>query len=189
MNVFIRRALAPVSAVILLSACTPVIVDGYPNIPGNYYEGDFALATPKGAITTVVVGDPFATRSDAFADRVRGLMKNRVGNWPISFVAGQGPNTTPPYKVIVVFNPGDNASYKSICQTENQIPTTANEGGQVSVLMAFCEGSNFKSGIHGHVYGVTGQNDPKFVSLVQQVATDMVPSDGMLRYLRMDNSN
>ena len=48
------------AAKIFLSACNAVIVESYPSIPANYNEGYFGLAATKGAIATIVAGNPFS---------------------------------------------------------------------------------------------------------------------------------
>jgi hypothetical protein len=171
-------------AALLLSACNAVIVDSYPSIPINYAEGDFDQATTKGAIVTTIVGTPFSSRNSNFADHVRGLMKNQVGDLPVEFVASEGAGATKPFKVVVVFNPRDNASYASICQKVEQTPQTAGGQGQASVAMVFCEGDRLKSGTSGRITGAKSPNDPKFIALVQQVANTLIPPSGLEKQLQ-----
>jgi len=193
MKNLMRWSLIPAAAM-LLSACDAVIVESYPNIPANYNEGDFNIATPKGSIATIVVGDPFAmqsTQSGAgkFEDGVRALMKNQVGAFPIDFVPRHGAGTTKPYKVVVVFNSRQGVDNRTICRMEKQTPLTAAGSGQVSVTMVFCDGDIAKSGTRGRVGGVKDQNDPKFISLVRQVANAMIPPAGLQRQLQNSNDS
>ena len=188
MKNFMNWSLIPAAA-ILLSACGAVIVESYPNMPANYNEGDFDTATTKGAIATIVVGNPFSTQSQKFGDGVRALMKDQVGNIPVRFVSQHGADTTKPYKVVVVFNPRQNVDNRTVCRLEKQTPMIAASPGQVSVIMVFCAGNILKSGTKGRVGGVKGEGDPKFVSLVRQVANLMIPPDGLLRQLEKDDSN
>jgi len=188
MKNLMRWSLVPAVA-ISLSACGAVIVESYPNMPANYNEGDFNMATPKGAIATIIVGDPFSLQTGEsgagqFEERVRSLMKNQVGNFPINFVPRHGADTTKPYKVVVVFNPRQGVDNRTICKMEKQTPLTAASSGLVSVSMVFCDGDIAKSGTRGRVGGVKDQNDPKFVSLVRQVATAMIPPAGLQRQLQ-----
>jgi len=178
-----------VAAVGLLTpACNAVIVNSYPNLPANFADGDFERATAKGAIATTVVGNPFAAAGAGnFGDEVRSLMKNQVGVLPVEFVPQQGANTTKPYKVVVVFNPRRGMNDDTICQMDGKTPTAEGNPGQVSTAMVFCDGDVAKSGTSGHVSGVRDRNDPKFASLVRQVASLMIPSSGLLKQLRRDN--
>ncbi len=164
------------AAAILLTACDAVIVEDYPSVPANFHQGDFDAATTKGAIVTIVVGNPFSTRSGNFGDRVRALMKDQVGNVPVSFVSRHGAATTKPYKVVVVFNLRRNVNNRTVCRTEKKAPTIASNPGKMSVTMVFCFGNNLKSGTRGRVGGVKDQSNPKFASLVRQVANSMIPS-------------
>ena len=176
------------AAAIVLTGCNAVIVESYPSIPAGYNEGDFEQATSKGAITTIVVGNPFSNQSADFADRVRAFMKDQVGTAPVTFVPSPGPSTTAPFKVVVVFNARDDVSNSTICEVGDTAPTTGGGTGQVSVTMVFCEGSRPRSGTRGRISGVQGLNDSKFISLVQQVANLMIPPPGLQRQLEKDNA-
>ena len=191
MENFLKWSLIP-AATILLSACNAVIVESYPSILENYNEGYFGLAATKRVIATIVASNPFSTQSGNFGagnfeDRVRALMKDRVGSIPVILVPQYGANTTKPYRVVVVFNPRSNVDNRTICRMEKQTPMTANSPGQVSVAIVFCDGNNLKSGIGGRVGGVKYQNDPKFISLVRQVARSIIPPSGLLRQRQRDN--
>jgi len=188
MKNFLKCSLIP-AATNLLSACNAVIVQSYSSIPPNYNEGYFGLAATKGAIATIVAGNPFSTQSwnfgaGNFEDRVRALMKDRVGRFPVSF---HGANTTKPYRVVVVFNLRSNVDNRTICRMEKQTPMTANSPSQVSVAIVFCDGNNLKSGIGGRVGGVKDQSDPKFISLIRQEARSIIPPSGLLRQRQREN--
>ena len=135
MKNFLKCPLIP-AATNLLSACNAVIVESYSSIPANYNERYLGLAATKGAIATIVAGNPFSTQSwnfraanfgaGNFEDRVRALMKDRVGRFPASF---HGANTAKPYRVVVVFNPRPNVDNRTIFLLEKQTPMTANSTG------------------------------------------------------------
>ena len=127
MKNFLKCSLIP-AATNLLSACNAVIVESYSSISANYNEGYFGLAATKGAIATIVAGNLFSTQSWNFGaanfgaaiffeDRVRALMKDRVGRFPVSF---HGANTTKPYRVVVVFHPRPNVDNRTICLLKKQ---------------------------------------------------------------------
>ena len=88
---------------------------------------------------------------------------------------------------MVVFNPRPNDDNRTICRMEKQTPMTANNPGQVSVAIVFCDGNNLKSGTGGRIGGVKDQCDPKFISLVRQVARSIIPPSGLLRQRQRDN--
>ena len=74
-----------------------------------------------GVIATIVASNPFSTQSGNFGagnfeDRVRALMKDWFGSFPVSF---HGANPTKPYRVVVVFNPRPNVDNRTICLIEN----------------------------------------------------------------------
>ena len=180
MNKKFRWFLVPAAA-IGLSACTAIVIDSYPRSPIGYSGGDFEFATPNGAIVTEVLGNPFSGQQNVFANRVRSLLKNQVGDFPTTFVSKPGANTTPPYRIIVVFNPRGNASYNAICEDANQTPDTTKGKGTLSVSMVFCDGQKLKTGTRGRVSGVDSPNDPQFTALVQQVANTLIPPFGQQR--------
>ncbi len=181
MKILMHWSFIPVLAV-LLFACDGVIVEDFGSNSANYSDGDFDMATVNGEIATVVVGNPFSQNSSTFDDRVRTLMKNQIVGFPISFVSRHGANTTKPYKVVVVFNPRRDVDNRMICRKGKQTPMTSGHPGQVSVAMSFCDGKILKSGTRGRVGNITGENDPKFIALVQQVTDAMVPSVGAQRF-------
>lgn len=187
MKNFVRWS-AILAAAAFASACTGVIVENSLHPPAYYHDGDFERAAAKGAVRTIVAGNPLSTQSRTFGDNVRALMKDQAGNLRASFVAEDGANTTKPYKIVVVFNPLVNVDYRTICKSEGNTPTTSRNSGQTSVVMVFCDGNNFKSGIKGWASGIKGQNDPIFVSLVQSVADAMIPPYGLERRLRGGDS-
>ena len=141
-------------------------------------SGDFQAATSKGAIATIVVGKPFSEQPNSFEDAVRALMKDQVGHWPIRFVSRHGANTTPPYKVVVVFNPRPNADERTICQRESRTPRDAGNSGALSVVMVFCDGNNPKSSSSGRVGDIQGRGDPTFAALVRGVTAAIIPPAG-----------
>lgn len=168
----------------VLAACSVVIVESYPEVPFNYQEGDFEQATDKGAIVTIVVGDPFAASGGNLGNDVRSLMRNQVGQFPVGFVPRHGADTTMPFKVVVVFNPRRDVADSAICEMEGQTPTTAGGSGRVAVAMVFCSEKTAKIGTRGHVGGVTSQSDPRFASLIRQVANSLIPPVGEIDNLR-----
>ena len=146
----------------------------------------------KGAIATIVAGNPFSTQSwnfgaanfgaGNFEDRVRALMKDRVGRFPVSF---HGANTTKPYRVVVVFNPRQNVDNRTIFLLEKQTPMTANSTGVGPIV--FCDGNILKSSTGGRVGGVKDQGDPKLISLIRQVACSIITPSGLLRQRQREN--
>lgn len=150
---------------LFVSACDAVIVEDYPEVPAYYIDGDFERATIQGSIVTIVAGNPFPGRGKGFADRVRALMKDQVEGIPANFCARHDATTKRPHKVVAVFNPRRDVDNQTICRLEMKTPRVADRPGRVSLIMSFCIGDDLKSGTRGRVGNVTGENDPKFVSL------------------------
>jgi hypothetical protein len=182
----INRIFLFLAAGFTVSACDAVIVEDYPFMPPNYNEGDFDLAAINGVIATIVVGDPFANRSEEFDNRVRALMRDQVEGFPVKFVPRHGADTIKPYKVVAVFNPRPDVVNQTICRLEERTPMAAAGPGLVSLIMSFCIGDRLKSGTRGRVGNVKGGNDPKFAALVQQVTAAMIPPDGLQDFIQND---
>ena len=168
----------------LLSACNGVIVEKYPELPSNYHVDDFEQATDKGAIVTIVVGDPFAGSAGNLRNQVRSLMRNQVGRFPVEFVSRQGAGTTAPFKMVVVFNPGPDVNDDAICRMEDRTPTTTDSSGRTTVAMIFCHDMTAKISTRGHVGGVVSRSDPRFASLIRQVAQSLIPLDVDIKFQR-----
>ncbi len=165
-------SLAALSA-LALGGCQVVMVEDSPGPRTSYYDGDFEYAGHKGAVYTIVSGNPFGGSQETFSKLVRATMKNqaRAGR-PISFVGRQDGTTYKPYKVVVGFNP-DNRDGDDLCKSAEYPQIKSNT---TKVVMAFCFGDSLKSSSTGWVDGLKGVNDSNFTKLVKETTNAMIPS-------------
>ena len=161
----------------ILTACAGVVVQDEPAPRGAYYEGEFDYATKKGAIHTIVAGNPFGGSDEEFGTLVRGLMYEQNRDLPAEFVASPNVRTSPPYKVVVAFNKARSISPDEMCADPGGLPTVPGSR-ELRIDIAFCHGDRSKSDTSGYAHDVSGTTHPNFVSLVQQATFTMLPQSG-----------
>jgi hypothetical protein len=172
MKITLITSLAALSA-FALSGCQIVTVEDSPGPRTSYYDGDFEYAGHKGAVYTIVRGNPFGGSPDKFAKIVRAMMKDQTRSGrPVSFIGKQNETTYKPYKVVVGFNPG-NRDGDDLCKSADY-PQSRNN--TTKVVMAFCFGDSLKSSSTGWVDGLKGVNDANFAKLVKETTNAMIPS-------------
>ena len=155
-----------------LSGCQFVMVEDSPGPRSSYYDGDFEYAGHKGAVYTIVRGNPFSGSQEKFAEIVRTTMKDqaRAGR-PVSFIGKQNGTTYKPYKVVVGFNPG-NRDGDDLCKNPDY---PLSRSATTKVVMAFCFGDSLKSSSTGWVDGLKSVNDANFTKLVTETTNAMIP--------------
>jgi hypothetical protein len=169
------KVLATTIAAATIAGCGFVLVEDMPGPRANYFDGDFEYATHKGAIVTMVAGNPFGLPKEQFDSAIRHDLANAVTIGTAKFVAAAGDETVPPFKVVVAFNTASSIDNHDLCQQGTNIPVAPHKG-QMNVKMAFCDGDNLKSGSSAWVDGVATANDRRFKDLVKQAAISMLPS-------------
>ena len=158
-----------------IAGCSLVLVEDMPGPRANYFDGDFEFATHKGAIVTMVAGNPFGLPKDQFDDAVRRDLAKSVSIGTAKFVAAAGEQTVAPFKVVVAFNTASSIDNHDLCKQGANIPITP-QTGEVNVKMAFCDGDNLKSGSTAWVGGASTAQDARFKDLVKQAAVAMLPA-------------
>lgn len=170
-----QKILAPAAMALAMTGCNLVIVEDTPGPRANYFDGDFEFATHKGAIVTMVAGNPFGLPEREFADRVRREIARGVATGNAKFVAAAGDETVAPFKIVVAFNTAANIDNHNLCEQGAKTATLPLRG-ELNVKMAFCDGDNLKSGSAAWITGVSSVNDRGFNNLVRQAATSMIPA-------------
>lgn len=157
-----------------LAGCSFVIVEDLPGPRANYFDGDFEYATSKGAIVTMIAGNPFGLPKEQFDDAIRRDLANSVIVGTAKFVATAGDETLAPFKVVVAFNTASGVDNRALCARGANTPVTPQKN-QINVRMAFCDGDRLKSGSAAWVGGASTVDDRKFKDLVKQAAIAMLP--------------
>jgi len=83
------------------------------------------------------------------------------------------PPTSSGYHVHMAFNGPTTTSEDYACQTHGE---TANFGGDIHLIAAFCGGSNRAiTYLVGSVSGITGPDDPNFAKFVRWAVVELFP--------------
>ena len=165
--------LFPLALSLIAGGCTGVVVQDDPGPRGGYVIGDFDYAAGKGAIETIVTGNPFGGPKQAFDERVRALMKHQNRGVPAEFVAGQSDRTDPLYKVVVSFNLPRAFPNYNMCKDSKALPSEQHPD-RLDIAIAFCYGDQVKSDTTGWVENVRDIDDPKFAKLVRSATLYML---------------
>jgi hypothetical protein len=168
------KALPTAIMALTIAGCSFVIVEDLPGPRANYFDGDFEYATSKGAIVTVVAGNPFGLPQPQFDNAVRRDMARSVVIGRAKFVAAADEETLAPFKVVVAFNTAPNISNVSLCRRGAKTPVMPNKDS-TNVKISFCDGDRLKSGSAAWVTGASGIDDRKFKDLIKQAAIAMLP--------------
>lgn len=182
-----RRPIFAIAMLSVLAGCSAVVVQDAPPPRGFYQEREFDLATLKGAIVTLVLGNPFGEPKAEFDALVRKLMYGQNREQKAEFVASPGERTTPPYKVVVGFNVDRAVSPNTMCANPQGVATRPEEK-RLRIDIAFCYGDRAKSDTSGYVDGVTGTSDPKFAELIRRATYTMLPDENLMNRER-DSEN
>jgi len=175
--------LAATTAVI---GCSGVVIHERAGGLNGYDTRDFDYANRKGAIETVIAGNPFGGDKAAFDGRVRALMQGENRGLPAKFAAAQGADTDPLYKTVVAFDLPAGIETDRLCREGAGLPSRK-RAGALRVAMVFCEGGTAKASVSGSVDGAAGPDHPAFARLVKEATYFLVPDDGWIDQLKETN--
>ena len=176
-------------AALVLGGCSAdVLVYDEHSERGGYHDGDLDYAGRKGAIETVIAGNPFGGDKARFDAFVLSRMQGRNRGLPANFVPRPGPQTDPLYKTVVAFDMPKNIDPDRMCREGASLPSRPG-GDTVRMAIAFCEGDRSKSDAYGIARRVNGINDPKFVRLVQETTFVMIPDEGLIEHDRNEGGS
>ncbi len=171
-----RRAMPALAATLigigLVSGCEGVTVYE-PTHTQLYSNGSFDYAARNGVMKTEVVGDPFGG-SPNFAEKVADYLYGATRSVPVKFALRPEGTGSAPYHVVMVFNGPAGATSDQAC-AQRVAPAAGQSSDAIYVLAAFCTGDLALSEAGGRASGITGPDDPKFRSLVRQVAYSLIP--------------
>lgn len=175
---FLKR-LFPLFACFFAAACAnAVVVHDWRSF--FYVPGEFEHATRKGAIQTIVAGNPFDGNKSEFDARIFNLMLGQSRVLDVKFVGKPAPQTDPRFRVVVAFNLPTSSGNSSICRDAAKL-SSAPKVANMDILMVFCDGNYIKSNARATVKGIKSIDDPKFARVVRQLTYFMTPDDDLLR--------
>jgi len=150
---------------------------------GGYHAGDLDYAGRKGAIETVIAGNPFGVDKARFDAHVLSRMQGQTRALDTEFVPAAGPRTDPLYRTVVVFDMAEFVDPDRMCRDGLSVPTHP-QRGTVRMAIAFCEGDRAKSDAYGIAKRVNGIDDPKFDRLVRETTYVMIPDELLIEHDR-----
>jgi hypothetical protein len=156
----------------LVSGCEGVMVYE-PMYTQLYSNGSFDYAARNGVMKTEIVGDPFGGAPN-FAEKVTDYLYGATRSVPVKFALQPQGTGSAPYHVVMIFNAPAGATSDQAC-AQRVAPAAGRSPDAIHVLAAFCSGDLAMSEAGGRAAGVTGPDDPKFRSLVRQVAYGLIP--------------
>jgi len=160
-------ALGAAAAGALVSACGdgPATVSGTWRSPATW--GTMVYASGDGPLLVEVHGDPFGRGAD-FRFQVAAAMDNQIIGRKLAITADRALAPHPDARIVVAFDPPPGFDPRHLC--EGRVPTRATVGDRLTVLAAFCQGSETLSSVDGWVAGAAGPDDRRFRQLMGQVA-------------------
>lgn len=127
-------------------------------------------AAKDGPIWVEAVGAPFGQPAAAVAPVVAQAMTGAVIGYPTTFTADPARAPRRNFRTVVVFGPAPSLTEDAICAGR---PVFApRPPGQVAIMAAFCNNYRPLTSLRGGTVAL-GPDDPRFIALMRQTATDM----------------
>lgn len=178
MTKFLSASTALVALVLVGCSADVLVYDAFGE-RGGYHAGELDYAGRKGAIHTVIAGNPFGGDKAKFDAYVLSKMQGQNRGTPATFVPAAGPQTDPLYRTVVAFNMPKNIDADRMCREGAKLPADSGDG-TVRMSIAFCVGDTSKSDASGIAYRVANLDDPKFTRLVRETTFVMIPDENQL---------
>lgn len=139
----------------------------------NYAAGGRDLAVET-------IGNPFAGRGvddQEFPEIVTTSMQGRNWGQPTNFTTTPGATARPAYKVVIVFNPIEPATYRSVCEGDVRPGPTEEK---LRVKAVFCQGGRSSgqrvlTGVRADVIAEAGPDSVAFRKMMSGVTRDLFP--------------
>lgn len=154
-----------------LTACAGGAVN--PPYHGNFRQSMLHYVAGKGDIFTEIVGNPFNAPQDKVAGVITGTMYGSHFGPAVRFNTKHDPGNPSPYRVVLLFNPGNNVTPDKLCK-ESQQPSQA-ASADLRVMLAFCSADDRETSVTGHIAGVNSPEDASFQHLIRQMTMQLFP--------------
>lgn len=171
-----------VAALLALAACSDGTGFGsagridYTRIDTAYSRADFAYAGAGRDMATDILGNPFPGVSQAaFDSAVTTAMHGAHFGPPTNFTTTPGDSARPAYRVRLLWNGPLSANGNALCSDTSIQGGGAEPGGKARLIAAFCNSGDASTYVVGSVDGVSGPDDPRFVSFLRQVTLKLFP--------------
>ncbi|GIK96040.1 MAG: hypothetical protein BroJett029_02490 [Alphaproteobacteria bacterium] len=149
----------------------------YVRVESGYSRSDFAYGAAGRDMTTEILGNPFPGISQAAFDQaVTDAMQGAHFGRPTHFTTTPDDSARPVYRVRMLWNGPLSANGGRLCDgTDFEGGGGPHPDGEARLLVAFCRSDRPATYLVGSIGGVTGPDDPRFVSFVRQVTTQLFP--------------
>ena len=146
----------------------------------TYRPSLFNYAAGGRDLEVQTVGNPYAARGlgdQDFPEFIVASMQGHNLGQPTNFTTAPGDTARDQYKVVIVFNPVEPATYRSLCEGEAQSGPTEEK---VRVKAAFCQGGRSSgervlTGVRADVVAEAGPNSDAFQRMMAGVTRDLFP--------------
>ena len=157
-------------ACLTLAACDAPIV--YYRHVSTYTPGEFAYA---GDLYLEVVGNPYKVPQEEFDQKLADTMSAGVWGTPVRFVTEPAPESRSPYRVIMVFDPPNDASFNLLCAAPDMVEPMPPGPGNTKLSAVLCRGYYPISYVYA---GFTSQGpaDPAFRTAIHQIELALLPA-------------
>ena len=155
-----------------LAACADAVTVR-PTYIGSYDPNMLTYQAGQGAMKIEIFGNPFSAPKSALDDAVTGAMSGSIFGRPVQFATAVPPENRSPYRVVLVVNPAKTLASDELCR-KSEYPT-AGPAPTLRMEAAFCADGQALTATGGTVAGVQSADDPKFRTLVRQIALALFP--------------
>ncbi len=167
------------AATLALGACAAGIGGGgkidFVRVETAYSRADFAYAGAGRDLTTEILGNPFANLAQPAFDRaVTDAMRGAHFGPRTNFTTAPDDSARTVYRVRMLWNGPLGTNGSALCDG-TPLVGGGPANGEVRLIAAFCRSDRPATYLSGSVDGVSGPDDPRFVSFIRQVTTELFP--------------
>lgn len=131
-------------------------------------------ATSDGPMLIQVHGNPFNDDQPGFRRHLAAAMTNQIIGRTIAFTPDHAAAPRPQFRVVLAFNPPADLDARQLCG--GPVAVSAQSGGRITIMGAFCDTSSLLASVKGWVNDVADADDPRFRRLMGQVTRDLFGS-------------
>lgn len=126
------------------------------------------------------VGNPYSSRdfvNQDFPEHVTAAMQGRNRGQPTNFTTTPGETARPNYKVVIVFNPVEPATYRGICEGDVESEPT---DGKIRIKAVFCQGGRESgqrvlTGVRASLSATSGPDSEAFDRVMAGITRELFP--------------
>ena len=171
-------------ALVLLLIASTLTACGYSHrrsyVEPTYRLSVFNYAAGGRDLAVETIGSPFAERGvddQEFPEIVTASMQGHNWGQRTNFTTRPGETARPQYKVVILFNPVEPATYRAICEGDVRSGPTEEK---IRVKAVFCQGGRSTgqrvlTGVRASVIPEDGPNSELFQKMMAGITRDLFP--------------